>query len=592
MRLVVIDLDSRKITVAASFGDADVAWFAWINDRRLVFSVEDQKAVVSDQPGEGLFAVDADGSDMRELVPTIKKQTRAAAYVGTYRAGRVLARVRNTDDVLVLKRESGNKGFYVVRQDTRTKREVSAVAGVAGDIVHAVADAAGELRALVSVEGEGRAIVWYRASASDPWREMARFASLYGTDVWLPVGFSADGKTMWVSARVEHDLAAIYAFDPATRRLGEKNLAHPGADIDGGLRFDPDNGELLGVTVEANKRQETWFNPDWAKAQASIDAALPGQVNRLSGNAKSRLLVHSYADSEPGRYRLYDVEQRRLSELFSVRPDIAPEQMSQTRLIRYAARDQLNIPAYLTVPHGAAEKNLPLVVLVHGGPYYVRDHWGFNPEVQFLASRGYAILQPQFRGTSGFGARLFRAGWKNWGLAMQDDLTDGVKFLIDKGVVDARRVCIMGASYGGYAAFMATIKNPGVFRCGIGFAGVTDLDLLFSAGWTDYAHSVWSDFGMKELIGDPDKLRDQFVSTSPAKQANRVAAPLLIAHGTDDHRVPIAHGKALRETLAAENKPHEWLVFDGEGHGLMKAENRHTFYRAVERFLQQHIGHP
>lgn len=592
MRLLVIDLESRKATQAASFGDADVAWFTWLNDRRLVFSVDDQKAVTSEQPGEGLFAVDADGGDLRELIPTIKKQLRSALYVGAFRVGKFLARVRGTDDMLVMRHESGQKGMYVMRQNTRTKREVSAVTGIAGDIVYAKADAAGELRAVMSVDRDGRAMVWYRADAESKWGEVARFDSLYGTDVWRPVGFAADGKTMWVSARAGEDLAAIHEFDPVARRLGEKSLSHPSADIVDTLHFDPGTGNLLGVTVEAAERRETWFDPGWAKAQASIDAALPGLINRLSGDAKSRLLVYSFADRNPGGYHLYDVEQGRLSELFTVRPDIEPAQMSQTRLIRYAARDQLSIPAYLTLPHGAEEKNLPLVVLVHGGPYYVRDHWGFNPEVQFLASRGYAVLQPQFRGTGGFGARLFRAGWKNWGLAMQDDLTDGVKFLIDKGTVDARRVCIMGASYGGYAAFMATIKDPGVFRCGIGIAGVTDLNLLFSATWTDYANSVWSDFGMKELIGDPGKLKSQFASTSPAKQASRVAAPLLIAHGSDDHRVPRAHGEALHEALAAEKKPHEWLVFDGEGHGLMKAENRHTLYRAVERFLQQHMGHP
>jgi dipeptidyl aminopeptidase/acylaminoacyl peptidase len=590
MRLVVIDLESHQPKVVAGFGDVDIAWFAWINDRRLVFSVTDEDAALGNQPGDGLFAVDADGNDLRELMPTIARQARSAAFVATFHMSHFLSRIRGTDDILTIKWESGHKGRHVMRQNTRTARERSVALGIAGAIVGAWADAAGELRAVMSLDKEGHALLNYRPDGDRKWQEVARFDSLYGEDAWFPVGFSPDGETMWVTGRVKRDLAAIYAFDLKRGQLGEMVISHPSADVDGDLRFDPDTGQLLGIAVEADKVQDNWVDADWAKAQATIDAALPGRVNHLTGNVASRLLVRSYSDREPGRYYLYDVQKRSLVEQLAVRPKLLPERLAETRMIRYQARDKLDIPAYLTLPPSSSGTKLPLVVLVHGGPYFVRDNWQFNSEVQFLASRGYAVLQPQFRGSAGFGSHLFRAGWKTWGLAMQDDLSDGVRSLTEKGLIDPARVCIMGASYGGYAALMGVAKDPDLYRCAIDLAGVSDIRLMFSIGYSDFANSLWADFGMKELIGDPDTMEAQFIATAPTEQAGKIKAPVLLAHGSEDYRVPIKHAEKMRDALKAADKPFEWHVYSGEGHGLMKAENRYAYYRAVEAFLARHLG--
>ena len=589
MRLVVIDLETQKAKPVAGFDDADIAWFTWINDKRLVFNIEDRTAALGEQPGQGLFAVDADGGELRELMPTIKKQARSAAYVGTYRSARFLQRVRGTDDILLLKAESGKKGMYAMRQNTRSRRESSAMLGTSGDIIDAKADSAGDLRAIVAVDREGKMLVWYRSGNEATWEQVAKFASPFETDAWAPVGFSADGKAMWVTGSLKRDLGGIYPFDLATRRLGELTISHPSVDVAEGLQFDPENGELLGVTVEADKPQANWFDAEWARAQSSIDTALPGRVNRLSGNARTRLLVFSYSDRDPGRYYLYDVAKRSLAEQLALRPNVDPSRMAETKLIYYEARDKLRIPAYLTLPTKDATK-VPLVVLPHGGPYFIRDSWRFSPEVQFLASRGYAVLQPQFRGSTGFGDKLFRAGWKTWGLAMQDDLTDGIRALVEQGKVDANRVCVMGASYGGYAALMGLVKDPDLYRCGIDFAGVSDIRLLFSISWSDFANSLWAEFYMKDLIGDPDLLASQFVATSPVEQAAKIRAPLLLAYATDDYRVPIAHGNKMRDALTAAGKSYEWHSFSGEGHGLMKLESRVAFYRSVENFLARNLN--
>ena len=588
MRLVVIDLETQKAKVVAGYNEVDIWSFHWVNDQRLVYTVMDLGGTLDDQPGEGLFAVDADGSNSRELMPTFEKQLNSVAELYVAHWSTYLARCRGADDILVVAGQTDKQGVYVMRQNTRTGRKSSEVVGVGGDITGGWPDPAGVLRAVTSIDRDGRPLVWYRPNAESKWEQVARFESMTSPDNWTPVGFSPDGKTMWVSGHIDRDVAAIYAFDLETKKLGEIVISHPDADIEGGLAFEDDPDRLVGVYVNADKLQANWVDANWARVQATVDKALPGHVNLLSGKAKSRVLVHSYSDRDPGRYYLYDVQKSSLSEQLAIRPEIVPSQMASTRMIHYDARDKLVIPAYLTMPNAASSAKPPLVVLVHGGPWW-RDSWGFDPETQFLASRGYAVLQPQFRGSTGFGDRLFRAGWKTWGLAMQDDLTDGVQALIERGLVDPKRVCIMGASYGGYAALMGVAKNPDLYRCGIDLAGVSDIRLKYTISYSDYAGTNWAKFGLKELVGDPDKLKDQFIVTSPVEQADKIKAPVLMAYGARDFRVPIKHGEMMRHALAAAGKPFEWHVYAGEGHGLIKAENRYAHYHSVEAFLDRNL---
>jgi dipeptidyl aminopeptidase/acylaminoacyl peptidase len=589
MRLIVIDLETQEPKVIASHTDADVVWFSWVNDRRLVYSLAELGGTLDDQHGAGLFAVDADGASPRELMPTEKKQINSAARVYLVRWTTYLARCRGTDDILVVDGESDKDGVYIMRQNTRTGRKVSEVVGIGGNILGGMADPAGILRAVVSEDHDGHVLAWYRPNSETKWEQVARFESLYGTDVWWPAGFSLDGKTMWVSGRIDRDMAAIYAFDLGTKKLGEMVISHPVADIVGDMVFDDNTNQLLGINVDADKHQANWVDVDWARVQATVDNALPGHVNLLSGKAKSLILVYSYSDRDPGRYNHYDVQTGSLAEQLAIRPEVVPSEMAATRMIHYDARDKMSIPAFLTMPNAFAGAKPPLVVLVHGGPFNVRDEWQFHPEVQFLASRGYAVLQPQFRGSTGFGDKLFRAGWKTWGLAMQDDVTDGVKALVNRGLVDPKRVCIMGGSYGGYATAMGLAKDPDLYRCGVDIAGVSDIRLMYSIGYSDFAGTSWAKFGMKDLIGDPEKLKDQFIATSPVEQAGKIKAPLLIAHGAIDARVPIKHAEKLRDALQAAGKQYEWHVYAGEGHGLMKPENKFKFYHAVEAFLDRNL---
>jgi dipeptidyl aminopeptidase/acylaminoacyl peptidase len=230
---------------------------------------------------------------------------------------------------------------------------------------------------------------------------------------------------------------------------------------------------------------------------------------------------------------------------------------------------------------------------VHDGPYVRGAQWGWNPQTQFLASRGYAVLEPEFRGSAGFGTRHFRAGWKQWGLAMQDDIADGAKWAIAEGIADPKRICIAGASYGGYATLMGLVNDPGLFKCGVDWVGVTDIKLLYTGQW--YASDMsptYKQYGMPVLIGDPVKDAAQFKATSPIEQAARITQPLLLAYGGADKRVPLNHGKEFYAAVKRTNPDVEWVVYEEEGHGWGLPKNRIDFWTRVEKFLDRNIGKP
>jgi len=243
------------------------------------------------------------------------------------------------------------------------------------------------------------------------------------------------------------------------------------------------------------------------------------------------------------------------------------------------------------LPAGGA-KHAPMVVLVHGGPQVRGNQWEWNPETQFLASRGYAVLEPDFRGSTGYGDRHFRAGWKQWGLAMQDDIADGARWAIAQGIADPKRICIAGASYGGYATLMGLVNDPDLYRCGVSRAGVTDINLLYDGHWsfTSDLSEQYKQYGMPDMVGDPVKDAEQLKATSPIRQAARIRAPLLLAYGGADVRVPIYHGRKFMDAIKPTNKQVEWIEYADEGHGWSLPSTRVDFWGRVEKFLDKHIG--
>lgn len=328
--------------------------------------------------------------------------------------------------------------------------------------------------------------------------------------------------------------------------------------------------------------------------QALGDNKLPRTVNALSCapcDGTSRLLIFSYSDVDPGTYSLYFPQTRLWKVLGPVRPEIDPRRMGRLEMFRFAARDGRSIPVWITMPRLAAGheiKPAPAVVLVHGGPHIRGKSFRFDSEAQFLASRGYVVIEPEFRGSEGYGEEHFRAGWKQWGLKMQDDISDSLKFAVSKGWADGSRACIVGASFGGYATLMGLAKDPDQYRCGVAFAGVADPRFLFDFHWSDITASARR-HTLPVVLGDRVKDDALFKAGSPLEQVHRFKAPLLLMHGALDRRVPIDNAERMLSALQAAGKPVQWVRFADAGHGFEFDKDRYDYYRRIEAFLAQHL---
>jgi len=274
-----------------------------------------------------------------------------------------------------------------------------------------------------------------------------------------------------------------------------------------------------------------------------------------------------------------------------VRKAIDPARMGTTAFERIRARDGRDLPVWLTFPAGAKGPQ-PAVALVHGGPWVRGRHWEWERDAQFLASRGYVVVEPEFRGSQGFGQEHFRAGWREWGRAMQDDVADAVRWAVQKGHVDPKRVCIAGASYGGYATLMGLVRDADLYRCGAAWVAVTDPRLLFKWSYTGDTAETSRLYDLPKMIGDPVADAERLAEATPVLQAARIKAPLLVAFGGSDRRVPIEHGNALRDALVKAGSPPEWIVYDDEGHGWLRAANRLDFAQRLERFLDRNLRSP
>lgn len=574
--LVSIDLATREPGHVTTVNVSDVAWFEWVNDDRLVFTVIDRQVGSGAQRGSGFFTVKRDGTEFSIL-------SRPNPYM------RMLAPLRDGSDVVVVVANDVNPRYpEVYRLDIATGQRSLLSLGKPGDVVRWLADRQGRVRIAITEEPGGKGRTYWRAAEDAPWQLVEEFPRHLQNHI--PVAFDGDGSLVVATRAGGRDTLALYRFDPVAKKLGELLAAHPEVDLDGGLIYDPRSERIVGVGFGGERPGAAWFDEDWARVAASIDRALPGRVNAIQRGAGPNVLVYSYSDRDPGSYYLLDTEKRKLEHLVATRAAIKPDAMPARKLVRYKARDGLSIPAWLTLPNGVEAKSLPLVVFVHGGPWARGAGWHWDDEPAYLASLGYAVLQPAFRGTTGWGYRLYRASFGQWGRAMQDDLDDGMDWLVKEGIADPARACIMGGSYGGYAVMMGLARDPSRWKCGVNYVGVTDINLMFEVTWSDQSDSAFIRYSAREMIGDPDKDAEQLRATSPLAQADRIRAPVLMAYGASDRRVPIVHGTKMKDALVARNVPVEWVVYDDEGHGFLVEQNRLDFYRRVGAFLDKHIG--
>ncbi len=445
------------------------------------------------------------------------------------------------------------------------------------------ADNNGILRVRIRSEGKN-AIVEVRPRPDASYVQVREFPA--DQIDWSPMFFAADNENLYLFSTEASDTPTLHTFNVRTRELSPPIYRPPEGELDSVL-CSWDRSKLYGVSYEAGKPAYHFIDPDRARLQQAIDRSLPDTFNQVVGASTDEniLLILASSDRDPGTYYVFDRAHGRLGPVGKVQQAINPAQMRPMEVVNFTARDGLPLQAYLTRPAAARGVKVPLVIIPHGGPFGVRDSWGYDPESQFLANRGYAVLKVNYRGSSGYGVKFMRAGFREWGGRMQDDLTDAVKWVIQEGIADPAKVAIYGASYGGYATLVGLTSTPELYCCGANYVGPSDLSLLVGLGKNDSG-----EFGRmfyREYVGDQ---KDYLRTRSPVNFIERLRVPLLNAYGYNDPRVDFRHWTRLEAKLKEHKKPYEIIIESDEGHGFHNEKNRIAFYQKLDEFLARHLG--
>jgi len=580
--LSILRRSDRKLTAKVSgVKNSLVDDFWWVNNERLVISMA-EKFGSEDQPGltGELHGINADGSDSRRLFARFgvgggDPVPMAAFMVDTLRGddNNVLISVRTFDK---------NPVTRVEKLDVYTRKRVRvATAPLRG--ARFASDAAGVVRFAQGADNQNNSKLYYREDDKAEWRLLNDEAQSHRRE-W-PLGLSEDGASAYLQAENNEGTDAIVVMDLASGSRTEK-LRDPAVDPYSVIH-DRSDWIPIGAFFMHERVQTRFFDNQskTAKLYRTLEKAFPGNaVHVTSSTADGKLLVfRTWSDTSPGDYYLYDAEDRRADLIFSQRSWFDPEHMAPLRAIELKARDGLTLRGYLTVPKGAEAKNLPMVVVPHGGPYGVFDEWDFDDEAQMLSQAGYAVLRVNFRGSGNYGRSFLGAGAREWGLKMQDDVTDATRWAVAQQIADPRRICIYGASYGGYAALAGVSKEPDLYRCAVGYVGVYDLTMM---------HRVESreSTSMRNWTADWLGERDSLAAVSPTSNAARIKAPVFLAAGGEDETAPIAHSKRMEKALKSAGVPVETLYFDTEGHGFYTEPHRREFYTKLLDFLSRNLG--
>ncbi len=572
MNVFVRDIDGGGERRLTSVTDRDIAGFGWKGDEHIVY--------MRDKGGDEDFhvwIVPAAGGEERDLTPF--DGVRAS----------IEDILKEDPEHILIAMNRRNPEVFDIYRCTLATGDLSLAAENPGDITGWLTDHDGKVRAAMKTDGVNNTLL-YRSTEDKPFKELV---TVDFQDSFYPLDFTYDNKLLYVKSNlagpggVKPDKKGIYTYDPETRKTVDLIFSRPDVDA-GGLLMSEKRKVITGATYVTDRMHIRFFDDNRKRLQEELEALLPGYEVAVSNmdDDERRVVCVAYGDRTRGKYYLYDRETKKLELLADLSPWLDENNLATMRPVSYKARDGLAIHGYLTLPVGLPEKNLPLLVIPHGGPW-TRDSWGYDSEAQFVANRGAAVLQVNYRGSTGYGRDFWRAGFKEWGKAMQDDITDGVRWLEAEGVVDAKRVGIYGASYGGYAALAGLAFTPDLYACGISYVGPSNLFTLlasFPPYWKPTMEMTY------RQIGDPVKDKELLKSVSPYFHADRIRAPLLVAQGANDPRVKKAESDQIVEAVRARGLPVTYMVKENEGHGFHNEENRFDFYREMERFLADHLG--
>lgn len=565
MNIFVQKIGAEEAVRVTSATERDIPAYFWSGNERIVY--------LQDRGGDEnyrLYTVSTDGAESRELTPF--ENTRVT----------IIDSLEEQDDFILIGMNRRDQRLFDVYRLNLETGELTLLEENPGDIAGWMTDHDGKLRVAVRSDGVNTSLL-YRDKEDEPFRNI--LTTDFRESV-SPLFFTFDNTKLYVASNLGRDKSAIFVFNPRTVEHEELLFEHPDVDVSSLFRSRK-RKVITGTGFTTDRFRYHFFDEERAALQNELEERLPGDevVVASMSRDETKVLVYAGSDRTRGTYFFFDRETKDFRKLAELAPWLPKERMAPMTPVSYVSRDGLTIHGYLTLPPGKEPKNLPVVIHPHGGPW-VRDGWGFDPQVQFLASRGLAVLQMNFRGSTGYGRAFWEAGFKEWGRSMQDDITDGVLWLVEQGIADPKRVGIYGASYGGYAVLAGLAFTPDLYACGVDYVGVSNIFTLLET-----IPPYW-ELGRQmlyEKIGHPEKDKELLKAASPVFHADRITAPLFVAQGANDPRVKKAESDQIVEALRSRGIEVEYMVKENEGHGFRNEENRFDFYRAMERFLATHL---
>ena len=554
--------EPRKLTSETA---RDISIYYWKGSDRVLYE--------KDFGGDENFhvvAVDIESGKITDLTPGEK-----------VKASIVDDLPEDADHILVQHNRRNPELFDVYRVDLRSGKE-TLVAENPGDVVGWQTDHEGRVRMGARSAGL-ETIIIYRPDEKSAFKPI--ITTDYKTEV-DPAFFTADDRKVYMISNRGRDKKALVLVDPDRPGVEEELFVLPDVDL-GAAAWSRARKKLTMVTYQRDKSERKYFDPYMEQVFARLQAKFPGMelVLQNSNKPEDKFIVAAFNDRTPGARYIYDAKADTASKLADINPKIPEAGMSYVTPIQYKSRDGLTIHGYLTLPLGREPKNLACIVNPHGGPW-ARDTWSYNPEIQFLANRGYCVLQMNFRGSTGYGRKFWEASFGQWGLKMQDDVTDGTQWLIAQGIADPKRIGIYGGSYGGYATLAGVAFTPDLYAAAVDYVGVANLFTFMNT-----IPPYWKPFLPKfqDMVGHPEKDAERLRATSPVFHADRIRTPLFVAQGARDPRVNKAESDQVIEALKKRGVDVQYMVKDNEGHGFRNEENQFEFYEAMEKFFERHM---
>ncbi len=569
MNIFVVEIGKDEPLMLTSDTARDIAGYFWANENRILY--------LKDTGGDEnfkLLAVNADGSNPKALTDFEGVRTLIIDDLEDI-----------PNEVIIGLNKRNPTVFDPYRLDVETG-ELTMLAENPGTIQGWMTDHDGKLRLAIAIEDGVNNSILYRDTENEEFRNI--LTTNFKESV-SPEFFSFDNKLLYAISNLGRDKGAVVVFDPNTGKETEMLYENEDYDISN-LSYSRKRKVITTASYTSWKRERHFFDKESKDLFARLSRDLGNYEFGISSANRNedKFIIRTWSDRSLGAYYLYDKQSDELTKITEVSPWIDENEMAPMLPIQYTSRDGLTIHGYLTLPKGYTmdnAKNLPVVMNPHGGPW-ARDTWGFNPEIQFMANRGFAVLQVNFRGSTGYGRNFWEISFKQWGQTMQDDVSDGVKWLIDKGIADKNRIAIYGGSYGGYATLAGLAYTPELYAAGIDYVGVSNLFTFLNTippYWKPMLDMLY------EMVGDPVKDSAMLKKASPVFHADKMTAPLFIAQGANDPRVNIDESDQMVAALKEKGVEVEYMVKDNEGHGFHNEENRFDFYRAMEIFLNQHL---